>query len=1082
MTRIFISTLVIAQQLVAQLSQNCIVSVLNRNALANPDGSWVLPNVPANMGQVRARATCVEGGITRSGESGLFSIAANGAVNLPNIKLGTASPILEALTISPANPVLTSPGQSLQLTITARYPNGSTGNVTTAATGTSYTISNPAIASISPNSLVTAVSGGTVVVQAINDGAPGIATVRVAFASRDSDGDGISDEIELQNGLDPNNPVDGQEDFDRDGLTNTQELARGTNIRTADTDGDGLLDGAEVTLGTNPLLADTDGDLIPDGIEVQTATDPLNRNSYDLRRVTATSTLTPSSFVLNTSILSPLVSQQLRFRVNLIDGKTTLDLTAKSIGTSYSSSNLNVCNFGAQDGLVFAGQPGSCEITATNNNLSLRATGLVNGFTPSALSFLTIPGTAMNVDVNGNYAYVAAGAAGLVVVDVADRSRPRIAFVYDTPGFANDVVVSGSYAYVADGPSGLRVVNIANPLAPVLAGSIGTAGDAQDVAVRASLAIVAYSGAFSGIQVVDVSSPSAPREIGRKALSTGVLGVDYDPVRRIAGLALGSGGLAVLDLSNPVNPIQIGSLPGGDVQDVVIQGNHAFLADIARSFTVVDLTNPAAPALLASTPLDTGGRLADVAVAANGLAFGADIFFVNDVPIIDVTNRATPTPRFLLPFRQFRDDDGTGIALDSAFVYLTANRGDGRLYIGQYQSLEDRNGVPPSVQISGPAGGTTVIQGSTILISANATDDVAVAAVSFFDKGALIDTDTSAPFEASYVVPTSVTGLALTATATDLGGNVANSSAVSVNVIPDPLTTVTGRVLSSAGTGFAGAAVTTLGRSATSSGDGTFAIGAVPTVKGDVSVVATATIGGVQNAGFTAAFPPVRSGITAVGDVTIRPCTLPPSGLAGFWPADGSTNELVNGANAVLNRGATYAPGLVGHAFSLDGAGGYVSVPDSPSLNPVNGTTIEGWIRRTAAVGFNDPVFKKSGPGQVNGYALEYYGQDITFYVYTNNWYSSGGVPIQDNVWTHVAGVYDGTTIRLYVNGALASSGSAPPPLTPSPGELNIGRDPSNHDRLFKGLIDEFSLYDRALSPNEIQTIFSAGDKGKCRP
>ena len=43
----------------AQLNQNCTVCVLNRCVRANADGSWVLPNIPAGFGQVKARATCV---------------------------------------------------------------------------------------------------------------------------------------------------------------------------------------------------------------------------------------------------------------------------------------------------------------------------------------------------------------------------------------------------------------------------------------------------------------------------------------------------------------------------------------------------------------------------------------------------------------------------------------------------------------------------------------------------------------------------------------------------------------------------------------------------------------------------------------------------------------------------------------------------------------------------------------------------------------------------------------------------------------------------------------------------------------
>src|SRR5437764_13908557 len=86
----------------AQLNENCTVSVLNRTVRVNPDGSWVLPNVPANFGQVKVRATCVENGVTRSGESDFFTIPANGAVNLPQIVLGAASKVPTSITVTPA--------------------------------------------------------------------------------------------------------------------------------------------------------------------------------------------------------------------------------------------------------------------------------------------------------------------------------------------------------------------------------------------------------------------------------------------------------------------------------------------------------------------------------------------------------------------------------------------------------------------------------------------------------------------------------------------------------------------------------------------------------------------------------------------------------------------------------------------------------------------------------------------------------------------------------------------------------------------------------------------------------------------
>src|SRR5215218_811534 len=91
-----------AHGVLAQLNQDCTVSVLNRTVQVNADGSWVLPNVPANFGQVKARATCVRNGVTSSGESEFFSIPANMAVNLPAIVLGSVTKIPTSLNIAPS--------------------------------------------------------------------------------------------------------------------------------------------------------------------------------------------------------------------------------------------------------------------------------------------------------------------------------------------------------------------------------------------------------------------------------------------------------------------------------------------------------------------------------------------------------------------------------------------------------------------------------------------------------------------------------------------------------------------------------------------------------------------------------------------------------------------------------------------------------------------------------------------------------------------------------------------------------------------------------------------------------------------
>src|ERR1019366_8101214 len=76
------------------------------------DGSRVLPNIPANFGQVKARATCVQNGVTTFGESAFFAVPANGAVNLPDITLGNTTLIPVSLAVTQTAPSLTAAGKT----------------------------------------------------------------------------------------------------------------------------------------------------------------------------------------------------------------------------------------------------------------------------------------------------------------------------------------------------------------------------------------------------------------------------------------------------------------------------------------------------------------------------------------------------------------------------------------------------------------------------------------------------------------------------------------------------------------------------------------------------------------------------------------------------------------------------------------------------------------------------------------------------------------------------------------------------------------------------------------------------------
>ncbi|CAD5373577.1 conserved exported hypothetical protein [Rubrivivax sp. A210] len=861
----------------AQLNENCVVSVLNRNVQAKADGTWVLPNIPANFGTLRARATCVQGGVTSYGESAAFAIPANGSVTLPPIVIGPTTPIPTSLRVTAPTATLTAVGATAQLQVLATYPNGGA-LVDVTANGTGYTVSNPAIAAITPTGMVTAVRSGVVVVQATNEGTQGILSLRVALAGADSDGDGIPDEDEIRLGSNPNNAADAQLDLDHDGLTALDEYRLGTDPNNADTDGDGISDGDEVrcTQGpcTNPLLADSDGDGIRDRTEISTGSDPNNAASTNLAAALSSLRVTPGNFTLVVNSLTGSASVQLTVIGTLIDG-FEINLTSSARQTTYTSSNLASCNFGAPDGRVFASTAGSCDITVSNNGRSVVVAGVVQDFSPGARSFVAIPGYANGVAVSGDYAFVASGSTGLQVVSLGiDRRTPAIVAALNVGASSNDITLAGNLAYLATS-GGLKVVDVSTPTAPRLLGTFAGVGNALGVKVRGT---TAYVTAGTSLFIVSVANAGAMIQAGSLNLGGTAWNLDLDPTRNLAAVAAGAAGLKLVDVSNLSLPTLRGTLATGDARGVALRGNTAIVADYSNSMTSVDITNLAAPALLSRTDLNLGGRLTNVVLTGN-FAVGSDVLFVNGVPIVDITNPRALAPRTILNFPA-RDDNGMGIAVDNSFIYLAADRsglnrggttGDSRLYIGQYQPRVDLAGVAPTVAITAPNTGNLFFEGTPLTMVVDAVDDVSVVSVAFKVAGNTVFTSTTAPYQYTFTVPTGVSSLELGATARDLGGNEGVAQAVTVTVAPDPLTRVVGLVIDSAGAPIEGATVTAPGgRSATTGPDGRFEIVGVPTVLGNVVVQAQFTSpGGLPRTGASAPVAPVVGGVTDMGSLII---------------------------------------------------------------------------------------------------------------------------------------------------------------------------------------------------------------------
>ncbi len=226
-----------------------------------------------------------------------------------------------------------------------------------------------------------------------------------------------------------------------------------------------------------------------------------------------------------------------------------------------------------------------------------------------------------------------------------------------------------------------------------------------------------------------------------------------------------------------------------------------------------------------------------------------------------------------------------------------------------------------------------------------------------------------------------------------------------------------------------------------------------------------------------------------------RTCTQPPPDMVTWWPGDGNANDIQGPTfeNASLMNHTNYAPGMVGQAFSFDGADDYLEVPHSAELNLTGGFTLDTWFKqRTAGYGVLFSKGDYNGTASITSYGLQIDPDgSLNAALYgtfpEDNLTTAPGL-VTTGLWYHVALTWDGTygpanNVKLYLNGNLVQSWTkSATPLHVTTQSLTLGsmKPPTYYGHL-DGLIDEPEIYSRALSASEIAAIYIAGSAGKCR-
>jgi prepilin-type N-terminal cleavage/methylation domain-containing protein len=194
-------------------------------------------------------------------------------------------------------------------------------------------------------------------------------------------------------------------------------------------------------------------------------------------------------------------------------------------------------------------------------------------------------------------------------------------------------------------------------------------------------------------------------------------------------------------------------------------------------------------------------------------------------------------------------------------------------------------------------------------------------------------------------------------------------------------------------------------------------------------------------------------------------------GSTTFTDYSGLNNNGVCGLNC-----PQVVAGKINSGISFNSASSSIVIANSPSLNPSTNITIEAWVKWEIDPALGAPWAVIVNKNLDRQYRLQHNSNNSKFeFAIAMNFVTSLTTP-QAGIWYHLAGTYDGSVIRLYVNGIEESNRSYSGTIASSANPLTIGGR-FDGSRFFKGSVDEVAIYNRALTDSEIVDRYDRGAK-----
>ena len=241
--------------------------------------------------------------------------------------------------------------------------------------------------------------------------------------------------------------------------------------------------------------------------------------------------------------------------------------------------------------------------------------------------------------------------------------------------------------------------------------------------------------------------------------------------------------------------------------------------------------------------------------------------------------------------------------------------------------------------------------------------------------------------------------------------------------------------------------------------------------------------------------PPVDSSSPPVDAGSVYAATVLSDSPLAYWRVDEASGTTAfdlsgNGNDATYTGNVTLGQSgaLIGDpdtAVKLDGASGYIDVGNTFNFVGNAAYTLEIWAQPENINTSYQRLFSRENPTSPReGYLVfarvEYAADPSTFSM--ERWASNATDQCPQTtaitqVWHHFVATYDGSTSRIYLDGALTASQPAPIALNATSASLFIGASAFDSAAYFNGLVDEVAVYGAALSATRIAAHYHASGR-----